>query len=210
MRKTEIFAIILTLLSVVAAAVLYKYMPAEMASHWNAAGEVDDYMNKFWALALLPIAFAVFTLMLIFIPRIDPLKKNVKTFLPYFDGFIIIMYLFFILIFGQMIAWNFGYEISYTYTMPVAFGVLLYYIGIMLKKAKRNWFIGIRTPWTLSSDKVWDKTHDLGGNLYKIMGLIALFGVFVPKLSIWLILVPVLVSTAYIIVYSYFEFKKLK
>ena len=208
MRKTEIFAIILTIAAIVAAALFYPQMPDQMVSHWNAQGEPDDTMAKFWGLALLPITFAIFTLMLIFIPRIDPLKKNVKKFLNYFDGFIIILYLFFTLIFGQMILWNLGYELSFNTTMPIAIAVMFFYIGIMLEKAKRNWFIGIRTPWTLSSDRVWDKTHKLGGKLFKATGVIAIFGVVFQNYMIWLILIPIIAVSIFTIAYSYFEFQK--
>ena len=62
-----------------------------------------------------------------------------------------------------------------------AFAVLLFYIGILIKHAKRNWFIGIRTPWTLSSDKVWDKTHALGGKLFQVSAVITLGGIFFDK-----------------------------
>lgn len=203
MRKTEIIAIILTLAAIVAAYIVYPHMPDQMVSHWNAQGEPDGTMSRFWSLALLPITFTVFTLMLIFIPRIDPLKKNVEKFRSYFDGFIMILYLFFIMIFGQIILWNLGTEISFNSTMPVAIGILFFYIGIMLEKAKMNWFIGIRTPWTLSSEKVWDKTHKLGAKLFKIAGIAALISVFFQSYTIGVIVITALVAGFYPVIYSY-------
>ena len=66
----------------------------------------------------------------------------------------------------------------------------------------------IRTPWTLSSDTVWDKTHKIGGFLFKISGAFALIGIFFGDYAIWFLLVPVIVSTVYTVVYSYIEYKK--
>jgi len=88
-----------------------------------------------------------------------------------------------------------------------AFAAIFFYAGVLISKTKRNWFIGIRTPWTLSSDSVWNKTHKLGGALFKICGLFALLGVIFYKAAIFLILVPVLLSTIIVIVYSYKLFR---
>jgi hypothetical protein len=78
----------------------------------------------------------------------------------------------------------------------------------MVENAKRNWFIGIRTPWTLSSDSVWDKTHKLGGKLFKVSGIIALFGVIFPLFAFYLVIVPVISVAFYTMLFSYLEFRK--
>ncbi len=210
MRKTELTTVLLTVASIVSAWLLYPHMPPEMASHWNAAGEVDGYMSKFWGLALFPILFGFMTVLFIAIPRIDPLKKNIKKFQSYFDGFIILLYLFFVWIFAQMVLWNFGIEISMMITMPIAMAILMFYIGILLEKAKQNWFIGIRTPWTLSSEKVWDKTHKLGARLFKTLAVIILASLLVPKYSIWIVIMPIIATALWLFIYSYLEFKKEK
>jgi uncharacterized membrane protein len=91
---------------------------------------------------------------------------------------------------------------------PIGLGLLFFYSGILYENAKRNWFIGIRTPWTLSNDIVWDKTHKIGGKLFKIAGVVAIFGIFFQKYALLFILVPVILITAYTIIYSYFEYQK--
>jgi len=85
---------------------------------------------------------------------------------------------------------------------------LLYYLSILVKKSKRNWFIGIRTPWTLSSDKVWDKTSRLGSKLLKITAILILIGAFFGEYLIYFILIPIILTFVYLWVYSYLEFKK--
>jgi uncharacterized membrane protein len=83
-------------------------------------------------------------------------------------------------------------------------GVLFIAIGYMLKKAKRNFFIGIRTPWTLSSDTVWDKTHQLGSILFMLSGALAIVGGFFGGMTaFWFLFIPLIGSTVFLVAYSY-------
>jgi uncharacterized membrane protein len=91
-----------------------------------------------------------------------------------------------------------------------AMGVLFFYTGELIGKSKRNWSIGIRTPWTLSSDAVWDKTHKLGAKLFKISGAIALLGFIFPDFAFYFVLIPVMFSAIYSFLYSYLEYQKEK
>jgi len=147
-------------------------------------------------------------LLFIFIPRLDPLKENIEKFRKYFDWFIVLVALFLFYIFLLTVFWNFGFKFSMTMALAPAFGILFFYSGILIENTKRNWFIGIRTPWTLSSDAVWAKTHQLGGKLFKISGVIALLGIFFPSYSIFMVISPVLLSVIYAFIYSYLEYKK--
>ena len=158
----------------------------------------------------MPLVLVGLTLLFIIIPRIDPLKKNIEKFRKYYDGFIILFFIFMLLVYVQTILWNLGIEISPNLVFPILMGLLFFYIGILLENAKRNWFIGIRTPWTLSSEKVWNKTHKLGSKMFKIAGIIALIGFLFQKYTFYFILVPVLFVAFYLIVYSYVEYQKEK
>jgi uncharacterized membrane protein len=207
-RKSELIISAMVLLFFVIGFCLYPCMPDEIASHWNSKGEADGYLPKFWGLFLLPLFFAGIALLFVAVPRIDPLKMNIEEFRKYYDGFIIIFSIFFLSIYLQVILWNIGIQISPTMLPPVGMGLLFYYTGVLCEKSKRNWFIGIRTPWTLSSDKVWEKTHKIGGKLFKIAGIIAILGALTPEYAIILILIPVISAVGYTIAYSYFEYQK--
>lgn len=183
-------------------------MPAKMASHWNIRGEVDGYMSKFWGLFLMPLISVGMFLLFVLIPKIDPLKANIEKFRKYFDGFIVLVMIFLFYIYLLTIFWNIGLRFNMGQLMIPAMAILFYYCGILIENAKRNWSIGIRTPWTLSNEKVWDKTHQLGGKLFKIVGIVAFLGIIFPNYAFFLILFPVIAVSIYTVIYSYFKYRK--
>jgi uncharacterized membrane protein len=207
-NKIKIVISVILLLSFIIGLYFYPEIPPKMASHWNARGEVDGYMSKFWGVFLIPFILVGLTLLFIAIPRIDPLKANIEKFRKYYNGFIVLFLIFMLSVHLRVILWNIGLQISPNVIMPVGIGILFFYIGILCENAKRNWFIGIRTPWTLSSEKVWDKTHKIGGKLFKIAGIIALLGIFFRNYTLFFVLVPAILSSVYLIVYSYLKYQK--
>jgi len=208
MRKSEIIIFGIIILSFAIGIYYYPQMPEKLASHWNAQGQVNGYMSKFWGLFLMPIISMGMLLLFILIPRIDPLKSNIQEFRKYYDGFVVLIIVFLFYLHLLTIFWNSGYTFNMITYLSPALAILFYYTGILIENAKRNWFIGIRTPWTLSSDNVWDKTHKIGGKLFKIAGILALLAIFFESYAILIIVVPVIIVSIYIVAYSYFEYQK--
>ncbi len=208
MRKSGIIIIGIILFSFIVSIYIYPQMPEKMVSHWNAQGQADGYMSKFWGLFLIPITLVGLALLFTAIPRIDPLKANIEKFRKYYDGLVVLFFIYMLSIQFHVILWNLGIKISPNIIMPISIGILFFYIGVLCENAKRNWFIGIRTPWTLSNEKVWEKTHKIGGKLFKIAGVIAFIGVFFQNYALFFILVPEFLAVAYTIIYSYFEYQK--
>ncbi len=207
-RRSEILIIGIALLSFAIGVYYYPQMPAQMASHWNAKGQVDDYISRFWGLFLMPITLVGLALLFMAIPRIDPLRENIAKFRKYYDGFVILFMVFMVFVYLQTILWSIGIRISPNVFVPIGTGLLFIGAGILCENTRRNWFIGIRTPWTLSSDQVWDKTHRMGGKLFKIAGAISMVGIFFQGYAVFFVLVPALLVAVYTVVYSYFEYKK--
>jgi len=210
MRKSEIIISGIIILSFAIGIYYYPQMPEKVASHWNAGGQVNGYMSKFWGVFLMPIISIGMLLLFMLIPRIDPLKSNIQQFRKNYDGFVVLIMVFLLYIYLLTIFWNSGYTFNMTVLLSPALAILFYYAGILIENAKRNWFIGIRTPWTLSSDKVWDKTHKIGGKLFKIAGVVTLLAIFFESFAIFIIVVPVILISIYTVVYSYFEYQKEK
>ena len=86
--------------------------------------------------------------------------------------------------------------------MP-ALAVLWFCLGVFLKRAKRNWFVGIRTPWTLSSDLVWDKTHQVGGRLFQVTAPIILISIWFQDKLFYFLFIPVMATILFCVIYSY-------
>ncbi|OIO41200.1 hypothetical protein AUJ62_03315 [Candidatus Pacearchaeota archaeon CG1_02_32_21] len=210
MNKLRIIAVAIIVLLFLIGMLSYQYLPDKIAGHWNSQGDVDGDMPKFLGIFLVPIIAVGLFLLFILVPKIDPLKENYKKFKNYYDSFILVMIIFMPYVYLLTIIWNFGIKFNMTSTLIPAVGVLFIYIGIILRNIKRNWFIGIRTPWTISSDRVWSKTHKLGSKLFIISGIITILGIFFPKYMIWFILIPVVISSIVCVVYSYLEFRKEK
>lgn len=188
----------------------YPQLPEQMASHWNASGQVDGYMDKFWGVFFVPALMSALYALFMMVPQIDPLKNNFKDFEREYNLFWVAMMLFFVFIFGLQVSWNLGIEFDFGTAMVIALGVLWFFVGSAIGNAKQNWFIGIRTPWTLSNKKVWKNTHLLAGKLFKITSLITLLSVFLPTdLMIFGAIAPIVLVSVFLIFYSYNEHKKL-
>ena len=208
MRRSEIIIIGIVLISFAIGIYVFPEMPEKIASHWNTRGEVNGYMSKFWGLFLMPIISVGLFLVFMVIPRIDPYKSNIEKFRKYYDNFVLLIIVFLFYIYLLTIFWNMSYRFNVITLLSPAFAILLYYSGVLIENAKMNYFIGIRTPWTLSSEKVWDKTHKIGGKLFKIAGIIAIAGILFQSYAIFFILVPVLLAAIYSVVFSYIEYQK--
>ena len=209
-RTTTIVVLLMIVGATLAGLLLWNRLPDQMASHWNANDQVNGYTTKFWGVFILPlITLGMFVLFLV-IPAIDPLKANIVQFREAFNLFIVLMVAFMVYIYGLTLAWNLGYaSFKMSGAMLPALGLLFIFIGFMLRQAKRNFFIGIRTPWTLSSDRVWEETHRLGAVLFMISGALAFIGgLFGGTTAFWLMFIPIMGSTLFLLVYSYVLYQR--
>lgn len=210
-KRISIFIIAVIILSFLIAAYSYYSISEEIiAAHWNAQGEANGYMSKFWGLFLIPLISVGLYFLFLAIPLIDPLKKNINKFQKYYDWLVLVIVLFFFYIFILTVLWNFGYRYNMSVAIIPAVGFLFIYLGFIMKNIKRNWFVGIRTPWTLSNKTVWDRTHILGGKLFTLSGIIMLIGVFFEEYLFWFLFAPIIITVIWTIVYSYLQYRKLK
>ena len=206
-----IAAVIIVLAMFAVGGALISQMPAQMASHWNAEGEANGTMSRFWGVFLVPIMSLGLMGLFLAIPRIDPLRANIEKFKNYYYGFITLFFVYFFYVYILTLLWNLDFRFDVSRALMPAIGVLFIFVGLMILKAKRNFFIGIRTPWTLSSDEVWDRTHKVGGRLFIGVGIITtILTAFMSEIAIWVMLGMVMATGVFSIVYSYTIFHKLE
>lgn len=204
-RTTAIVILLMLVIGTTAGLLLWNRLPDQMASHWDINDQVNGYMSKTWGVFLMPLIVLGMSVLFLVIPSIDPLKANIAKFRETFNLFIVLIVAFMLYIHALTLAWSLGYtNFKMSTSMLPAMGLLFMFIGFMLRKAKRNFFIGIRTPWTLSSDYVWDKTHQLGSILFMASGVLAFIGgIFGGMTAFWFLFVPLIGSTIFLLIYSY-------
>jgi uncharacterized membrane protein len=202
--RATILSFMVILLSFAVGIFYYPELPDQIASHWGANGEANGYMPKFWGTFFVPFLMLGMFFFFKAIPFIDPKRENIQSFRRTFDSFIVVFLLFFHYIFWLTIFWNLGNRLNLMQWMSPAIGLLFFYIGVLISRAKMNWFIGIRTPWTLSSETVWNKTHAIGGKLFEASGIIVLLGFIFPDLTLLFLLGPIIFTSIFTTAYSYY------
>ena len=156
------------------------------------------------------IAVGMYVLFLV-LPLIDPKKEKYQQF---FKVYLMFRTLILLMMFGIYLIASLntlGYNVRVEVWIPVAIGLLFLIMGNYMGKLKANWFMGIRTPWTLSSDEVWNKTHRLGGKMFMILGVLLMITPLLPYSNIFLtVVMPVLIVGLVPVVYSFVLYKKIK
>lgn len=209
-RITLVVALFLLFAATLTGVLLWKHLPDPMASHWNGHDQIDGYLPKFWGVFLMPLVALGMLGLFLLIPIIDPLKANLAQFRGAFNLFVLQMIALLVYLWTLTILWNLGFtNFRMSAALLPALGLLFMYIGLLLRKARRNWFIGIRTPWTLSSDRVWEETHRLGSTLFLAAGLLTILGTFFGgEIALWLTLAPLIGSALFLTAYSYILYRR--
>jgi len=212
MNKTVVFMLLIVVLSFALSFYFYPQMPERMATHWNVKGEPDGYMPKLWGVLIMPVISLGLIGLFLVLPKIDPLKRNYPAFKKYYNIIVLLVLGFLFYIHAISIVLNLSFNLNITYLIMPAMGIIFLIIGYILPHCKRNWFIGIRTPWTLSSDRVWKETHKIGGKLFVIYAIfifLALFAYeFVIEYFFWLVIGPLMTLAVSLFIYSYIEYTK--
>lgn len=212
MLKRPGFIVLLGLLILCGGFALWAYpqLPDSIATHWGLSGEPDGFSSKVWGLSFGPLTLLIILALYLAIPRLDPLRANIQKFGRAYEIFFASLGVFLAYVYFLSLWYNLGHVFNIGTAMIPALAALFFIVGGMLKEAKRNWFVGIRTPWTMSSDIVWEKTHKLGSVLFKLLALAILLTVFFPGLSFWVIIAGAVGITVLLLVYSYVEYRKLQ
>lgn len=208
--RKESLPIALIILAFIVGIFLFPDLPERIPSHWNVQGEIDAWSSKGFGVFFFPsITLGIYLLMTL-IPLIDPLRRNYPKFvIPYF-WFRTLFVLFFVLIYFYTLWAAFGANLNINYFIVPTISILFFLIGVFLPKIRKNYFVGIRTPWTIHSERVWDKTHQFGGKLFMVAGAIALASILFPKYTFLVFMVAILSAAFGSIVYSYFIFRKIE
>ncbi len=203
-RTALIISLVLILISIAFSLSVYNRLPDPMASHWGLADQPNGRVARIWGAYLVPLLSLGLLGLFLLIPMIDPLKANIAKFRGPFNTFVVFLVAFLVYVHALTLAWNLGYHnFNMSQAILPGVGLLFIVVGILLWKVKRNFFIGIRTPWTLSSDQVWDQTHRVGGWLFIGVGVLTLFTSLLGMAGLWVMLSALALVILGLVLYSY-------
>ncbi|MEB4857021.1 SdpI family protein [Priestia megaterium] len=207
--KKHVFPLSITLLTLVAWIIALPHLPATMPIHWGANGEADGFATKINAMILTVGIMVLIYFVIAFVPRIDPRKENYKYFSKTYNILLNAVLLLFFFVNMSTILQGLGYNVPMSYIAPIMAGLVFIIIGNYLQRVRSNYFMGIRTPWTLSNENVWKKTHRLSGKIFFIGGLLILISAFLPdgykSIIMW---GSIVLCVAIPYLYSYVAYKK--
>ncbi len=198
------FGLVIAALAVVVSIWAYPQLPPTIATHWNVGGTADGFSSRATAVLIMPLVIIGLTGLFNVLPKLDPRRANYAKFIDTYWLIANAVILFILIGHGMIIATGLGYPVKVDRFMPIGIGLLFVVLGNYLTRVEPNWFIGIRTPWTLSSDTVWRKTHRTGGWLMVVGGFVLAASVFLPQGAFLPLLIAAILIVAVIpVVQSY-------
>jgi uncharacterized membrane protein len=178
--RSRWFGLVIAALAIALSIWAYPSLPPTVATHWNFRGEADGFSGRLMAVLIGPLVILFLTLFFNVLPRFDPRRDNYAKFLGTYWLFANGVIAFMLIAHAVVVASGLGYSVKIDRIMPLSIGLLLILLGNYLTRVEPNWFVGIRTPWTLSSDTVWRKTHRTGGFVMVLGGLAVAATAFLP------------------------------
>lgn len=209
-RSTTRFTFYIIGIQSIVALITYPFLPASVPTHWNFAGQVSGYTPKTLEAPLIPISSLItYVLMRILIAaspqqcveQAHPRRGSV-------DLVLMALLLFSLVLQLALIAFALHLPVDMSFVITLSFAALLVFTGNYMGKLRRNYWTGIKTPWTLASDVIWERTHRIGGWLFVGTGLVGLVTSFVPVLRLWVVSGLMVVIVVALWVYSYVLYRR--
>ncbi len=185
------------------------HLPTRVPTHWNAAGQANGWSSPLVAVLTPPVIALGIWLLLLFLPTIDPRQRNYAAFASLYRGIRLGLVLLMALVEALTLTGPLGHPVHVALVLPLAVAALIVFLGNSLGRVRSNYFVGIRTPWTLSDPEVWRRTHRFAAPLFVLGGLVCAAGVLLPgSWRIVAMLVGVGGAALAAVVYSYVAWRR--
>ncbi|HMC09676.1 MAG TPA: DUF1648 domain-containing protein [Pirellulaceae bacterium] len=206
-------AVAATVLTLAASAAVYPWLPAQIPTHWNIQGQIDGHGSKQWAAFLTPAIMAGVLGLFLVLPWLSPKQFSLDTFRDtyWFIALALIVTLAYIHGLTTLAALRGGLDI----TRAMLAGLLIMFglLGRVMTSVRRNFWVGVRTPWTIASERVWDDTHRLAARLFVVAAVAGLVVVIlpVPLPAVFIVVMALIMGAAlWPVVYSLIHYKQLE
>lgn len=194
-------------LSLLFSALLYDRMPDRIPTHWNWKGEIDGWGDKQWAAWLMPGMMCGLLLVFQLLPWLSPRQFEIQKFRKVYDFIIGLVMLMFASLHAVFLLPSVGLPLPVDTAVMVILSAFFLLLGTVLDKVQRNFFVGVRTPWTIASERVWNDTHRFAARWFVWSGLLGMVAAVAlrwwgakPLLSLPILLAGALASVPYSLV----------
>ena len=207
----NVLALAIVILQILLAICAFPFLPPLVPTHWNAAGQINGYASRWVNTILFPALSIGIYLLLRYVSALSPRlggRVNGAANAQIRTTLLVVILLFMLVVQLCVTAIGLGIAIDFAFVLNLALSLLFIGIGNFLGKTRRNFWMGIRTPWTLTSDLVWERTHRLGGWLFVAVGLLGIPFSFVPLLRPWGLVVLLLLVLVFLYIYSYWCYQR--
>lgn len=178
--RWEIFPVLIIIAVSVLGIYLYPQLPDQVPFHWNINGQIDNWCSKTFAVSFFPaFILGVYALVSCFV-FLDPLKKNIESFSKFYFWIKTGIVIFLSFLYAATLLVALGYDINVGKAVALGVAALFLLIGMIMPSIKKNYTVGIRFPWTLYSESVWNKTHKFGGKLFIFLAVMTALSSFGP------------------------------
>lgn len=209
LTRMNVLGLLPVALMVLLALALQERLPDPVPTHWDLSGNVDDWTAKPWGVWLYPAFGAGLWLLFLLLPVISPRGFRLEPARRAYDIVAFVLLAFMAALQGFAYLTALGQGPGASRFVPLAVGGLFIVLGNYLGKFPRNFFIGIRTPWTLANDEVWNRTHRLGGWTFMAGGLLIMASALFGSLA-WVLPVSVVLAAGIPLLYSLWLYRKLE
>ena len=202
--KRSWLGVLFVLATLIFGALVFNELPARVPTHFDASGQPDGWSSRWFAVFGLPLLALGVLLLFHLFPKIAPRRENMDRFEDTYwlvatiaVGFMCALH---VLVLGRALGW----PIDITSATLLGVGLMFLIIGSVLPRMRSNWFMGIRTPWTMESETVWAGTHRLAGKTFMIGGAVTVVAALLPeRLRPWIAMAALLVAGFIPVIYSY-------
>lgn len=210
-RPLVLLTLSVIIVQILISVLTYPFLPAWVPSHWDAAGRINSYMPKLINALIYPIISAFLYVVLRVVAGASPRLGRDSKYANLQFLHITLLAVVVLMLIMQLITTTvaLGIPVDVVFVLNIVLSLLFIVIGNYMGRVRRNFWAGIRTPWTLASDTVWERTHRVGGWLFVLVGILGLLLGFVPGVHIWGLIGLLLAATIFLYVYSYIVYRRL-
>jgi uncharacterized membrane protein len=173
-RKVFIFEIILIMAAIAVTAMIWSHLPAQVATHWNLQLQPDRFSSRLALFGTGPGMMAGVMLLTWMLPWLSPKNFRIESFQATYRQVMLLVFILATYQYAVMVWAATGHPIPAGRTAFGGVCLFMVLLGNVMGKMRRNFFLGIRTPWTLANERVWNASNRLGGQALVVGGLLGL------------------------------------